>query len=617
VVLVSAGEQHSLALSVDGQVTAWGSNQYGESSVPSNLNDVVAIAAGGKHSVALQADGTVRSWGSLTKIPINLEPVVSIAAGNNFTVAITTRGTAHIWNDMVSWPITDASNCVALSAKGNSWMALQDNEIVIGGTIYGHSAFSFIQGATECPIVTAGDSFSMVLKSIRPVTVRRMPTSLNISEGHPMHIASPFQALAYQWRFNGHDLSGATNMYLVIDSIQTSQAGKYSVLAITPHDSVLSSETDVTISHVSPIITQQPVSNIFTTFLPITIEARAEGSLPITYQWQHNGEIIPDATNSTLIFNATRMDQSGSYSLIASNLYGWTVSSNTIVTLAPFFAWGTNSNGELFFPSDLTNVVAFAGGANQSLALKDDGTMVAWGSNSSGQGTVPQGLSNVLAIAAGGSHNLALLESGSVVAWGGNSLGQTNVPPGLTNVITLAAGANFSLALTANGTVKGWGENNYGQTRIPSGLSNVTAIAAGGWHGMALRSDRTILAWGYNGEKETNVPPGLTNVVAIAAGLNHSLALKADGTVTAWGWNNSGQTSVPAGLKKVVAIAANGYFSMALKDDGSVVTWGRVPPSPAGLSSMTFIAAGWNHCLTLLQDSVQTYYQNSFTSNNH
>ena len=79
-------------------------------------------------------------------------------------------------------------------------------------------------------------------------------------------------------------------------------------------------------------------------------------------------------------------------------------------------------------PAGLTNVVAVAGGAWHSLALKSDGTVVAWGDNESGQTNVPQGLSNVMAIAAGNFHSVALKNDGRVVSWGDIGEGQTNVP---------------------------------------------------------------------------------------------------------------------------------------------------------------------------------------------
>jgi alpha-tubulin suppressor-like RCC1 family protein len=67
-------------------------------------------------------------------------------------------------------------------------------------------------------------------------------------------------------------------------------------------------------------------------------------------------------------------------------------------------------------PSGLSNVVALAGGANHTLALRSDGTMAAWGAGTPsywgephlGQSTMPTGLRNVMAIAGGGWRSMAL-----------------------------------------------------------------------------------------------------------------------------------------------------------------------------------------------------------------
>ncbi|MBB4923063.1 RCC1-like domain-containing protein [Kitasatospora kifunensis] len=85
VVAIAAGSSHSLALRKDGTVLAWGLNQFGQlgdgqpgidqstpvpvcapgQTAPCTrfLTGVVAVAAGGGHSLALSADSTVLAWG--------------------------------------------------------------------------------------------------------------------------------------------------------------------------------------------------------------------------------------------------------------------------------------------------------------------------------------------------------------------------------------------------------------------------------------------------------------------------------------------------------------------------------------------------------------------------
>lgn len=76
VVEVLAGSEHSLALTADGRVFAWGRNQYGNLGNGSfdtarhpapaeiaGLTDVIDLANGRDHILALRGDGTVATWG--------------------------------------------------------------------------------------------------------------------------------------------------------------------------------------------------------------------------------------------------------------------------------------------------------------------------------------------------------------------------------------------------------------------------------------------------------------------------------------------------------------------------------------------------------------------------
>jgi Regulator of chromosome condensation (RCC1) repeat/PASTA domain len=294
-------------------------------------------------------------------------------------------------------------------------------------------------------------------------------------------------------------------------------------------------------------------------------------------------------------------------------------------------AWGCGAEtnwGQCSVPSSLAGAVsAIAAGSAQSLALKDDGTVVAWGCGGVrdfGQCSVPGDLTGVTEIAAGPAQSLALKDDGTVVAWGcggGRDYGQCSVPGGLTDATAIAAAVVHSVAAKADGTVAAWGcgITDRGQCSVPTGLSGVIAVSAGESHSLALKSDGTVVAWGCIAFDlgQCSVPADLSGVTAVAAGYAHSLALKSDGTVVAWGCGlgsgGYGQCDVPAGLSGVTAIAARDYHSLALKSDGTVVAWGCGSLGnrgqcdvPTGLSGVTAIAAGYVHSLALAELLDQT-----------
>lgn len=117
VTAIAAGFWHSLAITSDGTLWAWGYNWSGQlgngtqtdSSVPlqiSGFTGVVAIAAGQEHSLAIKSDGTLWAWGyseladpqSLVPVQVSgLSGVMAIAAGGYHSVAIGSDNTLWFW----------------------------------------------------------------------------------------------------------------------------------------------------------------------------------------------------------------------------------------------------------------------------------------------------------------------------------------------------------------------------------------------------------------------------------------------------------------------------------------------------------------------------------------
>jgi alpha-tubulin suppressor-like RCC1 family protein len=421
--------------------------------------------------------------------------------------------------------------------------------------------------------------------------------------------SGPFDALNYQWFFDGTPIAGATTTALAVSGVQSQNAGDYTVVITNLLGAVTSAVATLIVTPAPPWFTQQPVDQIARLGGSAGFSAAATGSEPITYQWQLNGTNLAGQTSTNLLLNNVDFFHAGFYTVVASNAVGVVTSTAAELKVYSLVAWGWNDYGQTNVPTGLTNVVQISAGTQHNLALLRDGTIVAWGAGL--QTNVPAGLANVMAVAAGGSHSLALKNDGTVAVWGDNSVGQTNLPPNLTNVVMVSGGGGHSLALKADGTVAAWGQYTSGQLKVPAGLSNVVAVAAGGKHSLALKGDGTVWGWGDNTFGQALVPTNLAGIVAIATGTQHSLALRADGKLFAWGGDFYSQLAAPSGTNPVAAIAAGAYHNLALKPDGTVIGWGAgvfnlgFPVSgqaaiPAGLTSVSAIAAGTAHSLVLI-----------------
>lgn len=231
-------------------------------------------------------------------------------------------------------------------------------------------------------------------------------------------------------------------------------------------------------------------------------------------------------------------------------------------------------------------------GGGHAAILKPDGTVWTWGHNEFGQlGTGTMGkdithtqvkvinLTNVIAVACGAQFTLALKGDGTVMGWGNNQQGQlgngTKVHQAfpvkaldLEGVVQVVAGTMHGAALLKTGVVKAWGANIWGQVgdggtkptltpvKLYGDLGGIKALATHGDHTLALSTDGTVWAWGLNkhgqvgiGKRSDVVLPsqvqGLFKVHSISAGENHSMAVKDDGSV--WGWGSDGKGQLGTG----------------------------------------------------------------------
>ncbi|MBS0632828.1 MAG: pre-peptidase C-terminal domain-containing protein [Verrucomicrobia bacterium] len=457
------------------------------------------------------------SYGSIGQYTLTGTVVPAIPAITSATTATTGGGQPF------TYAIVATNSPTSYTASGlPAGLSLDPVSGIISGSAGVTGTFAIALTATNA-LGTGNATLTLTVVAAPPAITAQTGGLLVAAPGDSLVLsvtaATIDNTLAYQWKFNGVAIKGATASTLPLSTVTAASAGFYQV-AVT-------NTTGTTLGAIN-----------FVRIAPATTQVVGWG----------------DNTGGQTNVPATLTD---AIALGAGFSHALALHRDGSVT-----GWGDNSIGQLAFPAGLGAAVAVDGGYYHSLALKADGTVAAWGYNGSGQTAVPAGLANVVAIAAGYYHSLAVKADGTVAAWGDNSYGQSTVPAGLANVIAVAGGSYHSVALKADGTVVAWGANYSGQATVPAGLTGVVAIAAGAEQSLALKADGTVVAWGYTANAV--VPAGSGALKALAAGSYHALGLKSDGTVAAWGDNSYGQTVIPAGLTNVIALDARGGFSLAL-----------------------------------------------------
>lgn len=597
-------------------MVAWGNNQFGQTNVPVLATGVIAIAAGHAHSLALLSDRTVVAWGLVNTVPDSATNVVAISGGWWHSLALRADGSVVAWGDNTYNQSTvppSATDIVRIAAGYCHNLAVRADGTVVawGGGNYGVT--NVPGGLSKVAGVAAGQDYSLALLELGPPRFDSAP-ALDVAHVGGQAIFSVGLAgtppLSVQWFHTDELIAGATNRWLLVTNAQLSDAGIYTVIATNGVDQTNIWSANLTVLP-GPAIAQGLTPRNVLVGAPVCLPANVSGAEPLSYQWRLDGrDLVDDAriagsASRSLCVAPARTEDSGSYSLVASNAYGCVTGMVAQVSVSPVIAWGDNSVGQTAVPFGTADVVALAAGGDHSLALRANSAVAAWGDNASGQSNVPQPTRNIVAIADGESHSLALGLDGTVFAWGDNTYGQISVPPTATNVVAIAAGGSHSLGLLLDGTVVAWGSNSSGQRTVPDSATNAVAIAAGQDFSLALLQEGTLVHWGGL----LPPPAEATNVVAIAAGAKHALALRADGAVIAWGANYYGQTAVPGSVTNAVAIAAGGDHSLALLADGTAVGWGAdyfgqasVPPLATNILALS---AGGTHSLALVGDGTQ------------
>ena len=671
VIAVVAGQNHSLALTDEGKVYAWGYNANGQLGNGTTVNSylpvgvdtsgplfgkrVVAISAGANHSAAVTDDGLVFCWGlgtsgqlgnsyslsSSTPVGVTTtgvlagKTVTAVACELNSNVVLTSSGEVFCWGIGTSGQLGNAASLTS--------------NIPVAAAIPG------VPGTRTVTKITAGGNFAVALTSDNLLYSWGLGTSYQLGNGGVTTSNIPVP-VTMSGVLSGKTISqissnSAHTLVLASDGLAfswgTNTYGRLGNNTNTDASVPVAVSTSKTFSAVSAGASFSYFLGTDGTLYSCGLNTNGQLSLKSYVDWW-----VPTASTGTPTGKT-----------IAAVAAGNNLHSLLLTSTGEVYGCGSNQYGQLgdgnsanyttpvsIAASSFENktIISVVGGNNHSAALSSDGMVFTWGSNGSGQNgdgssipnPTPANISSngalagkfVRSLAAGNNHTLALTSDNQIVSWGVNGSGQlgngsaTNSRiPVLVGVggalagetiVSVAAAGDTSFALTADGQVYGWGSGTNGL--LGNGLSTFTSnspiliggaltgktvvsLAGTGSSCHALTADGLIFSWGSNGTGAigdgtlTNalVPTQVAGVfsskkaVSIEAGSGHVVALSDDGLVYAWGTGSSGQlgngatasSSLPTLVallagKNIKSLNASGNTSIALTTNGAIYVWG-------------------------------------------
>ena len=359
VVSIAAGNGgHYLAAKTDGSVVAWGNNNYsyygptGQAVVPFGVASVIAVAGGEAHSLALKLDGTVVAWGyngnGQTSVPVGLSGVVAIAASARTSFALRNDDTVVAWgsdeNGVRSLP-TGLSNTFLIAAGSGHALALRDS------------------AADVAPAITASPS--------NRIAAFGQSTSFTVA-------ATGGPTPAYQWRFNGSTISGATSATYTLTNAQSYNSGSYDVVVANYLGTATSAAATLLVGS-APSIVSQPASQSVGTGGTVQLSISVGGSAPFSYQWRKNSVAISGATTGTFRLANFQPADAGAYDVVVTNALG--TAPSAVATLTSVAATPPTLNtqpvgGSLFAGNVAAFSVSFSGSGPFYLQWRKDGVAI-------------------------------------------------------------------------------------------------------------------------------------------------------------------------------------------------------------------------------------------------
>ena len=594
-------------------------------------NTTLSVGAGGSLPIYYQwqfngtnIDGATNNFLSFASVQLTNRGYYDVVLSNAYGTVVSTNVFLHVLD---AGDALNATNLVWLFGGDAPWF-------VENGTTYDvtHDGLAMQSGA-----ITAGQESTIQTTVTGPGTlafwwnVSSWPSNyldFSVNELEQARIWSDFY-FSYGWEARTNYL-GAGQQVLEWAFVKNDSRGSINGYG---WDSGWLDQVTYTPGGTAPFFTLNPTNQVVLVGANASLNGAAQGTPPLSYQWQLNQVNIDGAIGTNLTLTNVQFAVEGNYTLVISNAFGATSSASAFLNVVDFMeaanatnlVWSSGGN-QPWFPETATThdgvaalqSGAIAGGQQSALltTVNGPGTLSFWWKVSSEtnndyasfsvDGSEQSRISGTVNwqqrtyYLTPGTHTLtwtytknATINSGSDAAWldqvsyflGGTAAFATSGPA--DQIAALTSNATFSVVAQGTPPISYQWMFNGGvvpnATNTTLTVTNVQ-VANAGIYAVTVTNI-------YGGAVSTNANLYLLSVYAWGAGRSNASA------------PNYGQSMVPTNLIGVTAIAAGGYHSLALRSNGSVVAWGfnfyQETNVPSTLTNGTAVAAGLYYSLAL------------------
>ncbi len=293
------------------------------------LNNVQTNQSGSYYAVATNVAGRATSQVAQLSV-VYAAPTVSaylssgqapVEAGSSFTLCSAVSGAPAPTRQ---WRF----NGTDLPGEINSCLSITNAQAANAGE-YSVVASNFIGLATSV-VVRIAVTDPAVVRAYFSFRAPPFQIGNDVSLCGAVALPLPYRV---QWRFNGADLPGESNVCLYLYPLDPSREGDYSLVATDDFNSYTSAPVALTV-YLAPPANAAPYVYVGSSSAlvgeDLTLYASHSGS-PSYIQWRFNGANLPGQTNQLLSFFGLTASQAGFYSFTATNLAGATTSSVRVI----------------------------------------------------------------------------------------------------------------------------------------------------------------------------------------------------------------------------------------------------------------------------------------------